>query len=245
MNETFEYIEFYFQNKLDATERISFENRCAADEAFSNEVAFYISTRQALRSKLLKDKQSKWNEESGVRQVPVKAPSIKIYQQQWFRYSVAASVIIVASVFYLLKPADTKSLAQQYLNENYQQLSLTMGSATDSIEMGKVAYNNKEYDKAVIFFEAVAKSHPDNADAKQFAGLVYLMKGNYDKAIETFDALARMKGLYSNPGLFLEASGMLLRNENDDFKKAKGLLEQVADQNLEGREQAAKWLKKL
>ena len=244
MNDTLTYIEAYFQDQLSGKEKLEFEQRCQADDSFAGEVAFYIAARQSIKDELLRQKKAEW-QAATVRTLPVSnAPRI-ILRQPWLRYAAAACVVIVVSLFFLLRPANTRTLANEYIDEYYQQLkSLKMGAA-DSIELGKIAYKNKEYDRAVTLFETVAKSHTDNAEAKEYAGLVYLEKENYDKAIRFFESLANMKGLYNNSGLFLTATAMILRNKNEDMQKAKLLLEQVVKENLEGSDEAKKLLKKF
>ena len=83
-----------------------------------------------------------------------------------------------------------------------------------------------------------------NSDAKKYTGLTYLQQGNYDKAIEQFDALSNMK-LFSNPGDFLKAVSLLERNSPGDKEAAKKLLQKVANNKEEGSEKAQDWLTKL
>jgi hypothetical protein len=44
--------------------------------------------------------------------------------------------------------------------------------------------------------------------------------------------------------LFLKAVTLMQRNKQGDKEKAKQLLEQVKDQNLEGSKEAEEWLRK-
>ena len=137
-------------------------------------------------------------------------------------------------------------MAKNYGEVYTQKLeSQTMGDGTDSIAIGKEAYNKKDYKRAEQVFTTLAKYHPENAEAKEFAGLAYFANGNYDKALTYFTALANMKGLYSNPGLFLKAITMIMRGAPGDFEKAKWMLEEVVKKGLEGKEEAEKILKKL
>ena len=68
---------------------------------------------------------------------------------------------------------------------------------------------------------------------------------NYDKALEYFTILEADTGLYSNPGKFYKAITLLKRNKDGDKDAAKLLLEQVRDENLEGKKEAEEWLKKF
>ena len=242
MNDTLTYIEAYFQNQLSEKEKQEFNERCATDETFASEVAFYVTARQSMKNELLKQKQSTW-ETATVKTLPVNTPR-SIVIKPWLRYAAAACVVLSLSLFFLMDRTDTRTLAEEYIKENYDHLSLKMGTTEDSLELGKKAYNNKDYDKAAALFGTLVKTHPDNAEAKQYAGLVYLVKGNYDKAIQFFDSLAAMK-LESNSGKFLKAIALLLRNKNDDKEISKQLLEQVVSENLEGSEEAKKLLKRF
>jgi tetratricopeptide (TPR) repeat protein len=60
MNENLEYIDDYFQKQLEEHQRQEFEARCLSDHAFAEEVAMYVSTRQALRETLIDDKKKEW-----------------------------------------------------------------------------------------------------------------------------------------------------------------------------------------
>jgi tetratricopeptide (TPR) repeat protein len=242
MSETLQYIESYFQNELTQDERLAFENRCINDEAFASEIAFYISARQAIKDQLIQNKQKEWIEPVAREEVKLDLPTRKIYQQNWFRYAAAASVIILIALYFETRPTDPKELAANYIGTNYQHLSQKMSVATDSIELGKAAYNHKNYSKAAQIFEAVSSSNMGNADLIKYRGLVYLQLHSYDKAIAAFDSLASMQGLYSNPGLFLQAIALLMRNNAGDLNKSKQLLQQVIREGMEGKEEAEKWL---
>jgi tetratricopeptide (TPR) repeat protein len=243
MNETLAYIEAYFQNELNESERMRFEERCITDESFAGDVAIYLTTRQSLKNELLTTKQSQWKESPAIKAVPVVAPVRKMHQQVWVRYAAAAFLILIASLYFLLKTDSPQKLALNYINEHYDHLSQTMGVA-DTLELGKSAYNKKEYSKAATLFESLSKRHEESAEAKQYAGLSYLKQNDYDQAIQLFDDLGNMS-LHSNPGLFLKATALLLRNKNDDFQQSKILLEQVVKEGLEGSEEAKELLRKL
>ena len=94
-------------------------------------------------------------------------------------------------------------------------------------------------------FENIYKNHPEKTDAKKYAGYVSLITKQYDKALQQFQSLADIEGLYSNPGLFLKAITLLQRNTADDATQAKEILKQVIQKNLEGKQEAEVWLTKM
>ena len=243
MSDTLEYIDSYFNNDLAGEEKKAFEERCIQDQSFAAEVAIYVSARAASRELLLLNKRKDWEAAPVVAMNPV-AKTRRVLPQ-WVKYAVAACLLISVGVNYWNYQHQPIQFAKSYIKENYGVLSQTMGGDADSISLGIEAYNKKDYKTAETIFTSVARSNPANADAKEYAGLVYLASGNYDKAIEYFDALANMKGLYSNPGIFMEAITLIIRDAPGDVKSARILLEKVVREDLEEKQKAQELLPKL
>jgi len=251
MNTTLDYIESYFQHTLSPDERKSFERKCEQDEAFAQEVAFYVTTRQTLREELLEQKNAQWKEGKEaenlgpVEDMPSIAPVKRTMWQNWITYAAAACLVLAASVYFFEATPSTQKLAANYIDNKYAQISQVMGATlTDSMALGKSAYNNKEYATAALVFAALAEHHPDKSDAKKFAGLSYLQQKNYEVALTQFDELAKMD-LHTNPGDFLKAVTLLERNHPGDKQEAKKLLQKVIDEQEDGSHEAQEWIKKL
>ena len=244
MNNSIEYIESYFQETLNENEKRSFEKRCEQDEDFAKEVAFYLTTRQALREELLTQKQAEWKEqENHEEELPSIAPAKRSIFRTWVTYAAAACLLLAVSVYLFERSSSAQQLAANYVTTTYSQLGQIMGPRT-TMATGIEAYNNKDYNKASQVFEEVAKNDTANSYAIQYAGLAYLQVKNYDGALAKFDALSRMS-LFSNPGDFLKAVTLLERNQAGDKDEAKLLLQKVVNGNEDGSEEAKEWLKKL
>lgn len=245
--EILEYIETYFGQTMPENERMHFEERISADQAFANEVAFYISARQTVKHELLLQKQADWSADNLKEELaPTAMPIRKVPISKWWSY-VAAACLLLFAAFYLFEKRDgtPQQLANNYVTKELAHTSITMDGGGDSLQLGKDAYNDKNYDKALQYFTGLANAHTENTEAKKMIGIVYLVTRNYDKALEQFDELANVKGLFSNPGLFYKAVTLMERNKAGDVKQAKELLEQVVKQNLGHSEEAAEWLKKF
>jgi len=239
VSSTFEYIEDYFTGRLGEEEKKSFEQKCVDDATFADNVAFYIAKRQMIRDELLREKLSVWTEGD-------KTPRRQARILRWPVYAVAASVLLVIALVYLLyKPASPHQLADAWMENNYTRLSQTMNASTDSLQQGIIAYNNKDYNKALTLFEGLYQSDPRNNDALKYAGIVYLRTQHYDNALGRFEQLADAKGLLSNPGTFLQAVTLLERNAPGDRQRAQQLLQSVVQQQLAGAKEAGEWLKKF
>lgn len=253
MSKSLEYIEAYFEKKLSIQEKQIFEDRCMQDTNFAGEVAFYISSRKAIRQKLLEHKRNQWsvietntdiNEPGADTALPSDpAPVKKMAFRKWMPYVAAASMLLAVATYSFYSQETTHQLAKGYV-KTLTHIDQNMGSA-DSLQQGINAYNNGDYDSALYLFQNVYKAYPDHSDAKKYIGLVYLMKEDYDKALIHFDELSQRKDLLSNPGVFLKAVTLLKRNKQGDKETAKVLLEQVVQNDkLEHRKEAAEWLGK-
>jgi len=243
--EAIEYIDSYFQQTMNEDERKVFEKKCEEDESFAQEVAFYIMTRDSLREELLQQKQAAWRVKSIIDDLPFIPTLKKSFANRWITYAAAACLVLAVSVYFFETNPSPKKLAENYIKTNYSNLSLTMDASRDSLQLGIDAYNNKQYDKALRLFKSIEKTDTQNSDAKKYAGLTYMQKEEYDSALLQFDALSKMKGLFSNSGDFLKAVALMGRNKPGDRDKAKMLLQKVLSQKEEGSDKAAEWEKKL
>ena len=120
-----------------------------------------------------------------------------------------------------------------------------MSSTQDEMQKGLNLYNEGKYEEALQQFDNILKTDPSSPDAKKYAGIAALQLKKYDKALDYFTRLEKQPGLFSNPGLFYHALTLLKRNLPGDKQQARRLLEQVVQNNLEGKDTAQEWLKKL
>jgi tetratricopeptide (TPR) repeat protein len=237
-----EYIEAYFKGQLNDSEKRQFEERLLRDDAFSKDVALYITVEEGIRQNLLSQKRAEWTETNDNKVIKLSSPVAKLKLQRWVPYLAAASLFVAIVFFYLFKIDTPQKLADSYVSQHLTQLSQTMNASRDSVQLGIAAYNNQEYDVALQIFEKIQVERPENNNAKKYTGLVYLITGNYDKALQQFDELTNRKDVFQNPGMFLKAITLLKRNKKGDKEEAKQLLERVTKENMEGSKEAKRWL---
>ena len=238
-----EYIESYFKGNNNDAAKQAFEKKIIEDASFAEEVAFYISANGMMQQQIQEEKKQRFREIYNQQKVISINPAVRNIR----RYMAAASVVIVVILvtwFLSGNKNSIKQLADTYIQQNFQRQSVTMGIG-DSLQKSFSLFNSNKLTEALSMFEILAKNNPANSDAKKYAGIVSLRLGNFDKALEYFSMLEADSGLYSNPGKFYKAITLLERNKVDDKEAAKLLLQEVRDKNLEGKNEAEEWLKKL
>ena len=247
MSETLEYIDRYFSEELSPSERVLFENRCESDQDFADQVAFYVSARATIESEsalLLKDQ---FDELYRTHTHEKKSVIRSIFPY----VSIAAAVIVVlfAGWFYFYSSMSSKKAAapsaatDRYINENLLTISTTLAANPDSLQLGKIAFNKKNYAEAEKIFYSLSLDTNNNIEAVEDLGILYLITGKYDRAIVQFEILSAQTNLHANFGPFYTAITLIKRNNNGDLQKAKIILEEVINKHLPGSEEAKEWIK--
>ncbi len=248
-----ERIESYFSGEMSSEEKIRFEAELENDKALDELFRIYRTIdsemcdteKYSAHEAALRDTLQRLNAAYFRSEAPVIRMSSS---RRLYRIALSAAVVLILALagyrlFFQHNP-DPRQLADRYVKEELQHLSLTMDGAGDSLQQGIAAYNDKAYPKALQLFWSVYKAHPDNSDALKYTGITYLATKEYDKAIACFEELAAKKELFSNPGRFLKAVTLLQRNREGDTEQAEQLLQQVIDEKADGSKEAARWLRK-
>lgn len=237
-----EYIEGYFRKEMSDEEITKFEQLILEDPLFAEEVAFYLGARQAVQDEGAAERKERFREIylQHKPMAPVRTMG------RWSRYMAAAAVVAVLIFGWYLyqRPANPEQLANRYVKQHWQTLGVSMSSREDSIQTGLRLYNEGKWQEALRQFEGIIQSGDPGSEVKKYAGIVALRLKDYDKALVYFSELSKYK-LYANPGLFYQAVTLLERNRSGDPENAKQLLLQVVQNDLEEKETAREWLRKL
>jgi tetratricopeptide (TPR) repeat protein len=240
-----EFIEAWFNAQLSPERKKEFEQRITTDPAFAEETAFYLSLRQGAAHEMMEERERfKPVYEQYKRGVHTNKPQPVMMRKLW--PWVAAAAVMAGIIFgwnAWLTQASPDILADKYVKEHFQTLSVTMGNNQDSLQAGLRLYNEGRHEEALKQFETMAQNDTSFIEAKKYAGIISLRLGQYDKAINWFSQLENYTQLYANPGKFYHALTLLERNLPGDKETAKSLLQQVVEKDLEGREVAEKWLR--
>ncbi|HET7002583.1 MAG TPA: hypothetical protein VFI33_14770 [Puia sp.] len=237
-----DYIENYFTNKPGTDLTREFEERIQSDPGFAEEVAFYLSAQQVSKEESGLEKKQRFKESYQKNRVVKSVPVKKLI------YYIAAAAVVSGLIFgtyNFFSPISAQQLAVQYEKERLQTLPVTMSGRSDSLQTGLRLYNDGKFSEALTQFVNILRSDTSNFTALQYAGISALRMKEYDRALSYFEQLATHKGLYSNPAQILQAVTLMERNQPGDTAKAKQLLQEIVSNDLEGKEYAEVWLKKM
>ncbi len=246
-----DYIESYFASKPDNDRTREFEKRIESDPPFAEEVAFYLSVLKVSREESESAKKQRFKEiyqETRVGEIaPVRNISDGRSARKWVYYIAAAAVVagIVFGTYTFTSSASPQNLADKYIHENLLTLGVTMSGRTDSTQAGLQMYNEGKSAEALVQFENIIQSDTSNYRVKEYAGLAALLLKDYDKALKWFKELETYTANYSNPALLYQSLTLMERNQSGDAAKAKQLLQTIVQNDLEGKEVAQEWLRKM
>jgi len=225
--------------------RKEFEKKLAEDKEFAEEVAFYLSAKDVIGEEALIEKKERFKKlYEDYKKANAAKPQKSIVRKLWPYLAAAAiiaGVIIGRNMF--LQPS-TEQIADNYIKDNFQTLSVTMSAKRDSLQTGIGLFNEGKRTEALQQFESMIKNDSSSFEAIKYAGIVSLQLQDYDKAIDYFTRLGNYQ-LYANPGKFYLSITLLKRHHPGDTQQAKLLLQQVLQNDLEGKETAKLLLDKL
>jgi FimV-like protein len=246
--DSLEYIDSYFKGEISPEEAGQFDKKILDDPEFAGEVAFYLNAFVAGKEQLLKERKERFRElyQEGIGSSSQPAVIRKlVFRKTWPRLAAAALLAgIVIGLFMFFRPASQQQLAEQYIKDKLQTMSVTMGKM-DSVQYGISLYNEGKYEQALQVFEKIILSDPNNSTAIQKAGIISLRLQDYNKALGYFKKLETFTTLHSNPAVFYEALTLMRRGRSGDAEKANQLLEQVVENDQEMKQEAQEFLKKL
>ncbi len=242
--DSLEYIDNYFKGEQTADEIKEFEQKIINDPGFADEVAYYMVAFEALKEQSTEERKRRFREIYA--QSKQLTPVVPFRRKVW-SYVAAAAVIagVIFGGYFLLRPSSPQQLADHYIQSNLQTLSLKMEGRQDSMQKARDLYNNNHLTESLQYFQSIIQSDTSNYEPKRDAGIVSLRLKQYDQALNYFKQLETYNTLHANPALLYQALTLMERNNPGDVEQAKQLLQQVVQNDLEGKKVAEGWLKKL
>jgi tetratricopeptide (TPR) repeat protein len=244
--DTILYIDEYFTGQLSPAAKLDFEKRIAADPAFAEEVSFYLTSKDVIQQQATRENKERFKDlYEDYKKINSVAPKQGLVRRL-LPYAAVAAVLTGLIIGWTLfsKPDSPQQLADKYINEHFKVMGVTMGTKENGLQTGIRLLNEGKLPEALAEFENTAAKDSLSYETKKYIGIVCLRMQQYDKAINSFSQLAANTNLYANPGKLYLAITLLSRDQPGDKEQAKNLLQQVLQNDIEGKETAKMLLDK-
>ncbi len=136
----------------------------------------------------------------------------------WILAGAAMFLLLFLAKAFLLKPSYTpQELFAEYAS--HQNISLIeMGEQDNVMLQAQEFYNQKEYDKALPYFDQLLNKNEAQFDLQLYRGICYLRNNQYDKALQDFNFVSNSKSIYTQQAYWYEALCKLKQNKIEECK---------------------------
>ncbi len=225
--------EDYLQKKLSEEERTAFENKLTNDPAFAEEFSIY----NALNTHL---KNIHSNQRAAVQQTVSQAgdtyfsvKKTKVFTLKPWHYSVAASVLLLIGIS--IFTFNTGVSYDDYAFSNTISL-VERSNAKPVIKSAETSFNQKNYKKAIEYFNQILTEQPDNNEVLFYKGIALVETNNYTAAELVFTKLQQSQSIYKNKALFYLALTKLKQKDYEGCKKLLITLPETAEDYPKAKE---------
>ncbi len=219
---TFEEIQDYVTNRLDAGSRFKVENHLLdcplcndAVEGFQNSESFG-EDKKALKKLSTKIKLKK---QGGKKRImwPIR---------------IAASVLLLLLPLSLMYYLQSESIVDKYVMNMTEEFALGNRTGSNDAFLKAISFcENKEFEKCIRALENNKKTSHENAGLNYFLGLAYFQNGDYPKATKNLKSVIIKNSSYYDDAYWYLILAFI---KNEEKSKAIGLLEDYAKKNPNG-----------
>lgn len=254
MNSSEEYsiqkkIDSYLNNTMSTTERLLFEQEMKNNAALKEDVLLQKSMSEIVFNHDLShiEDPSKDQELAAIKKT-LEKESYQQYQRNikkvasvysskrkkrifFYFGSIAATALVLVTVLLVPNDPSFETIYAEYSNWDELTSYVEQSESQNEFSKGEFLYKEKKYTQAILFFERYTK---DPNTTLYAAGLLYLgasyfKEGNYEKAIETYDALIHSDSYDNSKGYWYQ---LLIYLKQEDTSQVKATIQIIlSDQN--------------
>jgi len=240
-----ENILSYLRKELTEAERLDFEQQLKADPALAAEVNRQQQSWELLGELPARTKQKgeigSWIAEAAVKP---SAGNIRRFLPQVRYVSIAAAIIILAVLGYLLFPKTTSPetlYADYYQPYSHSQMMGPGDSADSFFQRGVKFFKENKYDEAIGALQKITTNETQYTDARMLIGAALMQQEKHSQAISFFEE-ASQNSLLADQAIWYQAWAHLMAGQKEE---AKSLFEKIAASQGYKHQEAAKLLNKI
>lgn len=213
-------VEAYLSRRLSEGERVQFEAELNSDQVLKNifdeyTLAMVVIDRQVENDLRLKFKT--WRVENK----RARSRTLVLWS------SMAASLLLLITFFFIFSPPVSKS--KQVALDVYtlpKSSGSTMGESDQHLSMGRQAYDNSDFQQAIVEWSTVTAPTPE---VTYYLAHSYFNTKKYDEAASLFQRLASSSSVYNFPSDWYLALSYLARDNHE--KGMQQLAKMVKDKD--------------
>lgn len=217
MNEE-NYILFdkYLENELSIDEKNTFEKELSEDHELASAFETFKELNLHLDNKLGNAKELKVFKENlnSISKNNLKTKKVKVIAFKPWQYGVAASIAVLVGLFLF---QNTNPNFEDYNNPEKAYFT-ERGDIDENLKQAQDAFNNKNYKKAIPYFESVLKEKK-SPEIQCFYAISLLESNQIQKAEVNFNEIKLGTSILKNKALWYLALSKLKQKEYSSCKK--------------------------
>lgn len=224
--EEWHIIESYLDEK-DASRKVALFNKEVNEiPNVQQKIKYVEKIREEIEDSILRGKIKEFHTHvSEAEDSEIKTVGSKKIKFNAILYSVAAMIVVLLGIFWLMESSNTTS--EKLFSKNFKPdvgLPLKMGTSnTYGFYEGMVDYKQENYKEAIAKWQTLVDENPENDTLFYFLGVANLALGNAKKSLEYLQNQDRFqKGMFKNDAAYYAA---LAKIKEGKFEEAKVFLE--------------------
>lgn len=236
---TYKQLKAYHQNQSNGNERFKIENHLIDCQLCSDALeGLALSESDSISRRDLSSLRETWHSRFGFND---------IRHTTWKPYLAMAAIVLLAfvTVLSLLKPNSTEEiLFLKYFRPYPNTIPLIRGDEPQSImENAMIEYEAENYQNASSILSDILTNNPDHSAANFYMGLIHLIHNRTAVAVPHFKkVITDGSNDYIEPAAWYLGLAYL---RNDDIKRAKEIIRNIAGKDGSYQEHAINLIKKL
>jgi tetratricopeptide (TPR) repeat protein len=217
-------IDRYMSGELAETERKVFEDRMKDDPDFAEKANLYMSLSRNLASRFSGEndlQQFRKNLASVSAKHLQPGDGAKVISLKWYHWAAAASVALICLALFYGNSSTAPTYAGYAVHE---PLALAERGEDPLRRQAEEAFNSKNYDRALEYFNRLLEVDPANVELQLYKGITLMELDYTGQAESIFESIKDANEVYKDKALWYLALSALKR---EDYNQCRDYLLQI------------------
>ena len=221
--ETYLWMEQYLNDELSTDEVVQFERKLQEDSSFRNEFELFKELYKTYDNRIgnsdkaeaLKNTLSKLGSQYIKKERRVKQPKV-ISINRYAKYLVAASLVLLAGIFFMKKGKPTYS---DYNNFDKIELTVRSNDSNEHLKKAEEAFNSKNYAEAEKELEILLNEDKTKVSLQLYLAICLMEQNKFRKAEKILKNIQNGTSVYKSKATWYLALSKLKRGDYESCKE--------------------------